>query len=116
MPSRLVRWSDAAQRDLDHIVDYIATDSALDAERVLARLQQQAGSLEQFAERGRRIPELASRKRALRANWRELTVRPWRIVYAIENGGVMVLAVVDGRRDFLEWLARRSPSDLSTPR
>ena len=111
-----MRWSDAAHRDLDHIVDYIATDSALDAERVLARLQQQAGSLEQFAERGRRIPELASRKRELRANWRELTVRPWRIVYAIENGGVMVLAVVDGRRDFLEWLARRSPSDLSTPR
>ena len=113
MTARVVRWSDAAQRDLDDIVDCIAAQSVLNAERVLARLYKQAQRLEHFVERGRRLPELGSRRRALRAHWRELLVRPWRIVYAIENGSVKVLAVVDGRRDFQGWLSRRSVSDLS---
>lgn len=111
--SRHVRWSEDAQRDLAEIVDYIATDSELDAEGVLAHLQQQAESLAQFAERGRRIPELRGRKPAQQSPWRELLVRPWRIVFAIDGGTVLVLAVVDGRRDFQAWLARRSNVDLS---
>jgi toxin ParE1/3/4 len=113
VPARSVRWSEAAQRDLDDIIGYIAGDSSLNAERVLDRLEDQAKSLEHFAERGRRIPELALRKRSQRTNWRELLVRPWRIVYAIEGDVVLVLAIVDGRRDFRGWLAGRSPADLS---
>lgn len=116
MPTRRVRWSDAAQRDMDDIVDYIAVENPLTAERVLGRLQQQAQSLQLFAERGRRLPELASRKRRKRdkwANWRELVVRPWRIVYAIEEDMVTVLGVVDGRRDFLAWLSRHFGVALS---
>ena len=116
MATRLVRWSDAAQRDMDDIVDYIAVESPLNAERVLGRLQQQAHSLQMFAERRRRLPELASRKRSereRRANWRELIVRPWRIVYAIDEELVTVLGVVDGRRDLLAWLSRRLAAELS---
>jgi toxin ParE1/3/4 len=113
VPARAVRWSEAAQHDLDDIIDYIAGDSSLNAERVLGRLEDQATSLAHFAERGRRIPELASGKRPQRSNWRELLVRPWRIVYAIEADLVLVLAVVDGRRDFRAWLAGRSAADLS---
>jgi len=109
--TRNVRWSVAAQRDLADIVDYIASDSELDAEAVLDRLQQQAASLRQFAERGRRIPELKGRKPPPGANWRELLARPWRIVYAIDGDTVLVLAVVDGRRDFRAWLSGRSTSD-----
>jgi len=111
--ARVVRWSDAAQRDLDDIVDYIAADSTINAEAVLDRLYGQAQSLEQFAERGRRLPELAGRRRSGHANWRELVVRPWRMVYAIEGATVLVLAVVDSRRDFRAWLAGRSSADLS---
>jgi plasmid stabilization system protein ParE len=113
--SRTVRWSDAAQRDLADIVDYIAGDSELNAEGVLTRLQSQAESLAQFAERARRIPELRGRKADQQPDWRELLVRPWRIVFAIEGDSVLVLAVVDGRCDFRSWLARRSPVDLSRP-
>lgn len=104
---RVVRWSEAAQRDLDDIVDFIARDSEINAAVVLGRLQQQALSLDLFAERGRRIPELAGGRRSQRTHWRELLVRPWRIVYAVEGESVLVLAVVDGRRDFRAWLARR---------
>ena len=106
MADRTVRWSDGAQRDLDDIVDFIAGDSALDAGRVLDRLQEQARKLSFHAERGRRIPELASSPRKAAHAWRDVVVRPWRMVYAIEGGQVLVLAVVDNRRDMTAWLDR----------
>jgi plasmid stabilization system protein ParE len=81
--SRNVRWSDAAQRDLAEIVEYIAGDSDLNADGVLSRLQQQAERLAHFAERPRRISEWRGRKRGQEPDWRELLVRPWRIVFAI---------------------------------
>jgi len=111
--SRKVRWSGAAQQDLADIVDTIADDSPLNTDGVLARLQEQAESLAHFAERARRIPELRGRKPGQQPDWRELLVRPWRIVFAIEGDAVLVLAVVDGRRDFRAWLARRSAVDLA---
>jgi addiction module RelE/StbE family toxin len=100
-----VFWSQDAQRELDAIVDHIASDSPLDAMRVFDRLVQQAGKLETFAERGRRVPELGARGR--RSPLRELVVRPWRLIYAVHDGHVMVIALVDSRRDFLAWLAAR---------
>jgi toxin ParE1/3/4 len=105
MARRDVLWSQDARRDLDAIVDRIADDSPLDAWRVFDRLVQQARKLEHFAERGRRIPELGARGR--HSPLRELIVRPWRLIYAIQDGQVMVVALVDSRRDFLAWLAGR---------
>jgi len=100
-----VRWSEAAQRDVEDIVDHIALDSAISAEAALERLYEQALSLGQFAERGRRIPELTKRQRAQRTSWRELVARPWRIMVAIERTTVFVVGVVDSRRDVRARLA-----------
>ena len=111
--ARRVRWSAAAQRDLDDIVDFIASDSSLNADRVLDRLARQAAGLAQFAERGRRIPEFAHRPTRTGPPWRELLVRPWRMLYAIDGDLVLVLAVVDGRRDLHSWLSSRNARDLS---
>lgn len=105
MVRREVFWSEDAQCELDAIVDRIAADSPNDAVRVFDRLAQQARKLETFAERGRRVPELGARGR--RSPLRELVVRPWRLIYAVHEGHVMVIALVDGRRDFLAWLAAR---------
>ena len=99
MAQREVFWSEDAQRDLDAIVDHIAQDSPLDALRIFDRLAGQAQKLHVFAERGRRVPELGARGR--RSPLRELVVRPWRIIYAVRERHVMVIAVVDSRRDFL---------------
>jgi plasmid stabilization system protein ParE len=108
---REVRWSLAAERDLMDIVVYIAADGSLNAGAVLDKLQAQVQRLDRHAERGRRIPELRAWKTA--SAWRESIVRPWRIVYAIEGDTVVVLAVVDARRDFRSWLMGRSVVDLS---
>jgi len=52
----------------------------------------------------RSCPELS--QFGMRA-WRELVVRPYRIVYRIEGDSVTVLAVFDGRRDLEDLLLER---------
>ena len=104
MIERRVLWTLTAKTDLDAIVAYIATDSIENALSVLDRLQERADSLTTAAERGRLAPEL----RSIGVNqYRELIERPWRIVYRIEPDTVMVLAVLDGRRDLESLLLDR---------
>lgn len=105
MAPRSVPWSEAAERDLEDIVDHVALDSSINAEAVVDRLHEQAQSLEHFAARGRRIPELTKRQRTRPTNWRELVVQPWRILFAIEGNTVFVLGIVDSRRDVRARLA-----------
>ncbi len=103
---RDVRWSVAAEGDLHDIVDFIAADDrSVTAWSVLDKLRTQAESLEMHAERGRRVPELG--RRAAHPVWRELIVRPWRLIYTTDDDTVLIVAVVDSRRDFLAWLAKR---------
>ena len=104
MIERRVLWTRTAGRDLDAIVAYIATDSIEKALSVLDRLQERADSLTTAAERGRPVPEL----RSIGVHqYRELVERPWRIVYRIEPDSVMVLAVLDGRRELESLLLDR---------
>lgn len=105
MAEREVRWSQDAERDLEEIVDYIASESPLNALRVLNRLREQARKLEAFAERGRRITELAADSEP---RLRELVIGPWRLIYALNIETVLVVAVVDCRRDIDAWLTQRS--------
>lgn len=115
MADREVRWSHSAQRDLDDIVDHIADDSAIDALRVFDRLHEQARKLAYFPERGRRIPELAASANIRSQPWREIVLRPWRMIYMVEEGSVMVIAIIDCRRDFVSWLARHLGDDIPAP-
>jgi plasmid stabilization system protein ParE len=104
MIERRVLWTRTARRDLDAIVAYIATDSIENAMSVLDRLQDRAESLTTAAERGRLVPEL----RSIGVHqYRELVERPWRVVYRMEPDSVMVLAVLDGRRDLESLLLER---------
>ena len=104
MRERPVRWAETARGDLNLIVDYIADDSVENAIAVLDLLEQRAHSLSLAAERGRVVPEL----RAVDVHhYRELIERPWRIIYRIECDQVVVLAVLDGRRDLRSLLLER---------
>jgi len=104
MIERRMLWTRTARRDLDAIVGYIATDSIENALSVLDRLQKRADSLTTAAEGGRLVPEL----RSIDVHqYRELVDRPWRIVYRIDPGSVMMLAVLDGRRELESLLLDR---------
>ena len=99
-----VIWAEAAARDLEEIVAFVAEDSAPNAERLVSTLRAKAASLETVPKRGRYVPELSHF--GMRS-WRELVVRPYRIVYRVSGDTVTVLAVFDGRRDLEDLLLER---------
>jgi plasmid stabilization system protein ParE len=83
---------------------YIAADSPMNARNLLAKLRGRATSLDAAPMRGRVVPELA--RFGIRS-WRELVVKPYRIVYRVAEAEVFVLAVFDGRRDLEDVLLER---------
>ena len=106
MPERryLVVWARAAAHDLEELVAYIAADSPGNARRVLRSLRERAARLEGSPERGPVVPELA---RIGIQTFRELVVRPYRMMYRVDTDRVTMLAVFDGRRDLEEVLLER---------
>lgn len=103
-PRWQVLWTETAARDLEELVAFIAADSPENARRVLVRLQERTAALEVHPVRGRIVPELASFGFSA---WRELLVKPHRVIYRVELSRVYLLAVVDGRRDLEDLLLKR---------
>jgi plasmid stabilization system protein ParE len=99
-----VVWAEAAARDLEELVAFIAEDSTQSAAQVLGKLRAKAASLESVPTRGRVVPELS---RFGMGSWRELVVKPYRIVYRVSGDRVTVLALLDGRRDLEDLLLER---------
>ena len=88
-----VEWSDCARDDLDDLVRYISRDSAFYAQLFAEKVVLATRTLKDFPESGRTIPE--AEDKALR----ELIVQGYRIMYRVESGDVIVLAVMHGSRD-----------------
>ncbi len=97
-------WAEAATRDLEEIVTYIALDSKSHTQKVLEKIERKAKSLRSSPQRGRVAPEF--RDVELKT-WRELVVPPYRIIYRIAERKVLVSAVLDGRRDLQDTLFGR---------
>lgn len=99
-----VFWTQTAQQDLKRIIEYIATDSEMQARRVYLSIKDKADNLRQLPLQGRIVPEL--RYYSILA-YRELISPPWRIIYKTEENKVWVLAVIDGRRNVEDILLDR---------
>jgi toxin ParE1/3/4 len=100
-----VRLTSDAGRDLRDIVDYIAANQDASAARhVLDRIEQILSTLGESPERGAYPKELLAL--GIR-EYREIFFKPYRVVYAIQEGDVFVLLIADGRRDFRTLLSRR---------
>jgi len=99
-----ILWTETARRDLEAIVDYIAEDSVQNAVAVLDRIESRASTLGSNPRRGRNIPEML----ALDLHqYREIVERPWRILNRLEPDRVLVVAVLDTRRDLRSVLIER---------
>jgi toxin ParE1/3/4 len=102
---RRVVVTEDAHRDLAQIYDYIAdNDSILQAERSMDRLVEAAASLAQNAERGSRPRELLAF--GFR-EYRQIVLKPWRVIYGVEASRVIVYVIADSRRDMRTLLAQR---------
>ncbi len=99
-----VIWTPTAEQDFVEILEYIAVDNLSAAKQVAERIRQKADRLHVCPEIGRIVPELQH----VGAFWyRELLIKPWRLIYRIERRDVFVLAVLDGRRDLDSLLLER---------
>ncbi len=103
-PAFRVLWTRVAHRDLESLIRYIAQDSSINAKKLLGQLQSKAESLRSVPERIRLVPELLKHGLGL---WRELIVRPYRMIYRVDEQTVYVLAVLDSRRDLEDLLLER---------
>jgi plasmid stabilization system protein ParE len=100
-----VRWSLAAERDVQGIEEFIARDAPLRAVAFVDRLIESVAALAQTPRLGRAVPEFE------RSDLREVIFRGYRIVYLLDDEEITVLRVVHGARD-LASLVEREPWDL----
>ena len=100
-----VYLTDDASRDLAGIHAYISeNDSPEKAEHVLQRIEETFRSLREHPERGRFPRELLVT--GMR-EFREISFKPYRIVYRVIDSSVYVLLITDGRRDMQTILLHR---------
>ncbi len=97
-------WAGVAENDLKDIIKFIAIDSPANALKILNNIKQSTSSLYISPERGRVVPEL--HEQGIHT-YRELILRPWRIIYRISTANVYVLAVIDSRRNVEDVLLKR---------
>ena len=97
-------YSDGAAGDILGITDFIVRDSAINADKVLDRLESRIGTLTTLPERGRVVPELQWHGIS---NIREIFEKPWRVLYQISGSEVIIVAVYDGRRHLNDVLMER---------
>ena len=100
-----VRLTENARVDLRGIGDYLSqNESPLAARRVLDQIVALIEGLAEFPERGAPLRDISSSNLS---DYRSLTVRPYRIVYRVTEGTVVVHLIADGRRDMRTLLLHR---------
>ncbi len=99
-----IEWSRPASKDLINIIDYITHDSIDAAIQIFDEIKSKCNTLEQSSQRGRVIPELKEHGIFC---YRELIIKPWRIIYRITNNIIFILAVIDSRRNIDDILMDR---------
>ncbi len=92
------------------IVDYVALhDSVAAAEKLYSKLETSIGSLVTSPRRGRVVPELRAEGLEM---YRELLVSKYRVLFRVRDREVVLLEVLDGRRDLAELLVQRAIGDV----
>ncbi len=101
----LVRLAEGAVRDLESILSYLDRHAgSRQADRLLDRMEGAFENLAEFPLSGRYPTELAGLGIL---EYREVLVRPHRVIYQVSGKSVVVLVIADGRRDMRTLLQRR---------
>ena len=95
MPAKFrVRITRAAERDIEETWNFIADDSAEEADQFVRRLEEQIETLQTFPERCPLIPE----NEILGTHYRQLLYGNYRSVFRMAKKTVYVLRVIHGAR------------------
>lgn len=82
-----VQWFEGALENLEDLLDYIAQDNPVAAKRLHAKVIEKTDLLADFPNLGRVPPEVGE-------PFRELHVKPLRLIYLPEEKTVTIVAVV----------------------
>ncbi|HEY1904376.1 MAG TPA: type II toxin-antitoxin system RelE/ParE family toxin [Terracidiphilus sp.] len=100
-----VRITSAAWRDLEEIHDWIAENDSIEkAGYVLDQLWEAADSIAALPSRGSRPKELPA---GMEAEYRQVFFKPYRVIYEVRRGEVVIHLIADGRRNLNSLLLRR---------
>ena len=103
-------WTDTAENDLLKILEYIAQGSPNNALKILKKINKQVSELYYSPERCRIVPELYEHGIT---QYREIIMKPWRIMYRINGLTVYVLSVLDARQNIEDILLKRYVQHLT---
>lgn len=95
-----VAWSPEAVEDLESIAEYIGRDSVHYAGAVASKLLDVSRNLSTAPKIGRMVPELN------RPEIRERLVYSYRLVYRVEEDGILVIAIIHGKQQFESFTNR----------
>jgi addiction module RelE/StbE family toxin len=87
-----VRYAPSVEDDLAEIFEYIARDSPDAAASWIDRLIEKAEKAARAPRSGRVVPE------AQDPDVREVFLKTYRIIYRVEQGCILVLAIIEGHR------------------
>ncbi len=85
-------WTEKAEKQLDQIFEYIATDSTLYAYRTVGQIIEATENLPPHPRKGRKVPEYE------REDLREVFHHPYRIIYLLKEDTIEILSVIHGAR------------------
>ena len=101
-----VVWSGAAVRDLDRILECLADSASIDrALKLYERIRRRVSSPSRYPRRCRNVAEV---KELGFGEFRELLVAPYRVFHRLDGSKVVLLGILDGRRDLEELLIQRA--------
>ena len=86
------------------IVEYLSVDDLTSALKVFKKIKEKTENLCLQPNRGRLVPELQDHGIL---QYREVLIRPWRIIYRVTKKDVYVLAVIDSRQNVEDVLLER---------
>lgn len=99
-----IRWTEQAALDLQTITRHLSEHSPQAAHSFLDRLDKAVLQLTSLPRSGRVVPEL---ERQNIRRYREVILTPWRLFYEAREDTVIVLAIIDGRRNIQDVLLGR---------
>jgi len=99
-----ILWTKHAALDLEEIVAFIAAENLLAASSLFAKVKSRCSKLSVDPERNRIVPDL---KDLGVSNYREIILKPYRILHKISDSTIYVIALVDSRRTIEYFLFQR---------
>ena len=99
-----INWIINAVQDLQSIIEYILRDSVASAITTENRIKDAVSKLADHPNIGRTIPEL---EHLGSKRWREIIVKPYRVIYSLQSNTVYIHCVIDGRRNVRSQLYER---------